>query len=736
MRVAKWLRRSGIARALCIFVIALLVWLRAGNPPVLQELRQRTFDFFQALHPRIAKQHPVLIVDIDEKSLRALGQWPWPRTRVADLVNKLTEAGAAVIGFDILFSEPDRLSPQWAAETFRGLDAETKEKLRLAPDNDQVLAEALKRSHAVLGETGLPNPVPESQSSSPIAGVATFGDVKPFLFKFPGLLHNTPALDAVAAGRGMLSIRTERDGIVRRVPMVMLAQGQIRPSLTLEMLRVVDGAETILVRSDEAGVKSVAIPGFEIPTDVNAQLWIHFSGHDPKRFVSAYDVLENRVPASAIADKLVLIGTSATGLLDSKTTPVDAIVPGVEVHAEILESALAGDLLSLPNYASAIDIMLATAIGLAIIIFAPLLGPATLMLLGFSVLTVLLGTTWYFFTQRNLLIDVTFPILTSLVVYIILVFAKYGSEQAQRRRIRAAFGQYMSPVLVERLAQSPEKLVLGGEQRRMSIMFSDVRGFTTISEVYRDDPAGLTALMNRLLNPLTNAIIERKGTIDKYIGDAIMAFWNAPLDDEKQEINACAAALDMIDRLKRLNEEREREAADGGHPFIPVHIGVGINTGSCVVGNMGSDLRFDYSVLGDAVNLASRLEGQTKNYGMSIIIGQNTAQAAKDAFAMIEVDKIAVKGKTQPETAFALLGGETMAASEEFRRLRDLAARMIVAYRAKEWDAAETLIHECKKEDSENRLESLLTLYAERIRTFRSDPPPADWDGVFVSRSK
>ncbi len=280
--------------------------------------------------------------------------------------------------------------------------------------------------------------------------------------------------------------------------------------------------------------------------------------------------------------------------------------------------------------------------------------------------SLLIGTSWYFYAQYRLLIDFTYPLLSTTAIYLTLIFSSFVREQAQRRQIRSAFGQYLSPALVEQLAQSPEKLVLGGEEREMTIMFSDVRGFTTISESYKRDPQGLTALMNRFLTPLTNAILARKGTIDKYMGDAIMAFWNAPLDDKQHQQNACEAALDMLERIEVLNKQREIEAQEGGPAYIPINVGVGLNTGTCVVGNMGSDLRFDYSVLGDTVNLASRLEGQSKEYGFPIIIGSRTALAVKDKFAILELDFIMVKGKNEPEVIYAIAGREDTALSERF----------------------------------------------------------------------
>jgi adenylate cyclase len=508
------------------------------------------------------------------------------------------------------------------------------------------------------------------------------------------------------------------------------------PSLTFEMLRIVTKSDTILIKADEAGIRSVAVPGFEVPTDRNGQLWVHFSRHDPARYVSAADLLEGSVGPDAISRKLVLIGTSAVGLLDVKTTPLDPVLPGVEVHAQVLESALTRTVLSQPNYAIGAELLTAMLFCAAIIWLAPILGAMALLAFGAVIVASMVAASWYFFAEQRLLIDFTFPLLASTAVYLVLVFSAYVREQAQRRRIRSAFGQYLSPALVEQLAQSPEKLVLGGEERDMTIMFSDVRGFTSISESFKHDPQGLTSLMNRLLTPLTNAILDRKGTIDKYMGDAIMAFWNAPLTDAEHQINACEAALDMIDRIAELNVEREREAREGGKPFIPMHVGIGLNTGTCVVGNMGSDLRFDYSVLGDSVNLASRLEGQSKSYGLPIIAGSKTALAAKDRFAILELDFITVKGKSEPEVIYAIAGRGDMAQSGKFQRLRNLCIEMLACYRNRDWDGALLAIAKGRAADDTGSLRTLHDLYAARIAAFRETPPPENWDGVFALTTK
>src|SRR6266478_9248974 len=730
-------RRFGYARLVCLALLIGLAAFRIADPAPVEELRVRTFDTFQLIDPRVKTARPVTIIDIDEKSLAKLGQWPWPRTRIADLIAGLTRLGAVVIGFDIVFAEPDRLNPDVAADTIRNLDEETRAKLRTLPSNDQIFADAMRQSRVVLGESALPYVLSEFDNTLPVTGLAMLGEEpQPFLFDFPGLLRNVHVLEQAAAGRGLFTIKPERDGIVRRVPMMMQAQGATMPSLSFEILRVATGTDTIFIKSEKAGIKSVAVKGLEVPTDRNGQLWVHFARHDPSIYVSAADVLEGRVAPEMIAGKLVLIGTSAVGLLDVKTTPLDPVLPGVEVHAQVLESALTRAVLSQPNYAIALELCAALVLGILVIAFAPGFGPVALVTVGGLFATVLVGTSWYFYMQHRLLIDFTYPLLSTTSIYLTLIFASFVREQAQRRQIRSAFGQYLSPALVEQLAQSPEKLVLGGEEREMTIMFSDVRGFTAISESYKHDPQGLTKLMNRFLTPLTNAILARNGTIDKYMGDAIMAFWNAPIDDKEHQLNACEAALDMLERIEGLNEVRQLEAKEGGHVYIPLNVGVGLNTGTCVVGNMGSDLRFDYSVLGDSVNLASRLEGQSKEYGFPIIVGSRTALAAREKFAILELDFIMVKGKKEPEVIYAIAGRADTAHSARFQRLRNLTIEMLACYRNRDWEGALAAIERGRRTDEAQALKQLYDLYEVRILDYQNNPPPDDWNGAYALLTK
>ena len=735
------LRRSAQAlasrRSVGLLLLAILLLIRVWDPRPLEELRLRSFDFFQTTSPRDSAVRPVVIVDIDESSLSAFGQWPWPRTILADLLTRLYEWQAAAIAFDVIFPEPDRSSLNEAVKHFRDLDDDTRGRLLHLPSNDEVFAQAIGRGNVVLGQAGINAFHPRSLEKPPETAFATVGpDPSPYLIAFPYILRNLPKLEQAAVGHGLISIRTERDGMVRRVPIVMQAEDKIVPALTLDLLRVATGSSTIMIRTDESGIQSVAVPGLELPTDRNGRIWVYFGPHDKARFVSAKDVVEGNVAPEIFAGKLVLVGTSAIGLLDVKTTPVLSAMPGVEVHAQLLEAALTNSLLVAPSYAIVVEMIGALIGGVVLALLAP--AASVLMLFASAALAAaaFVAASWILFSRYQMLFDATFPLIATLSVYMSMVLMGYFREQLDRRRIRSAFAQYLSPTLVEQLANSPQRLVLGGEERVITVLFSDVRGFTTIAETYKDNPHGLTTLMNRFLTPLTNAIMARNGTIDKYMGDAVMAFWNAPLDDPAHESDACHAALDMLERVDALNQEREREASTSGTRFVPIKIGIGINTGRCTVGNMGSDLRFQYTVMGDSVNLASRLEGQTKAYGLPILIGSRTAAAVAEQFALLEIDSIRVKGKTEAEVIYAIVGRADVAASPEFRSLQDHWAMLRVCYRKQDWTGALKMIDLCRCECERLGLVGLIDAYADRMRRLEQRSPTPEWDGVFTAETK
>lgn len=727
----------GSRRSFGLFLLAVMLALRIWDPYPLEELRLRSFDLYQNISPRKPVVRPVVIVDIDEESVAAYGQWPWPRTILADLLTRLYEWQAAAIAFDVVFPEPDRASPREAVKHFRNLDEGTREILIHLPTNDAIFAKVIGRGKVVVGQSGTNASNARSLEKYPETGFATVGpDPRPYLFGFPHLLRNLPELEQSAAGRGLFSINPERDGIVRRVPIVMKAGDKIVPALTLDLLRVVTGSGAILIRTDESGVRSVAVPGLELPTDRNGRIWVHFSPHDKSRYVSARDVIEGKVAPEKFAGKLVLVGTSAIGLLDVKTTPINRAMPGVEVHAQLLEAALTSSLLASPSYAVVVEMLGALVAGTALSVLAPIASALTMFAIATFAAVAFVAASWIAYSRYQMLLDATFPLIAMLSVYMGLVLVGYFREQMDRRRIRSAFAHYLSPTLVERLAQSRKQLVLGGEDRIMTVLFSDVRDFTSIAETYKDNPGGLTTLMNRFLTPLTNAIVARNGTIDKYIGDAVMAFWNAPLDDPTQEADACHAALDMLDCVKALNQERKQEAATTGIPFIPINIGIGINTGRCTVGNMGSDMRFQYTVMGDTVNLASRLEGQTKAYGLSIIIGSRTAAAVVDQLALLEIESIRVKGKTEPEVIYTIVGRADITQTREFQSLQDHWAQLLICYRKQDWTGALKMADICRGDGESFDLSGLIDSYVDRIRRLAQAPPDSDWDGVFTAETK
>ena len=744
-RIGRTLKRSaqrfGWGRVFGLALLVALLGLRVWDPPALQILRLKTFDLYQIAKPREPQARPVIIVDIDEASLSKLGQWPWPRTVTAKLIEIIARDGAAAIGLDIVFAEPDRTSPGLLAKSMPELSAEARAELEAAPNHDAILADMIKRTRTVVGQSAYnPRANDTRQALAPKASFATLGeDPTPYLIAYPGLLTNIPVLEEAAIGRGMFTVLPDPDGLVRRVPVVMKAAGEKIPSLNADMLRVATGQTTYVIKTGEAGVQSVILAGVEIPTDANAQLWIYFSPHDPARFVSAADVLSGKVPPETFKGKLVLIGTSATGLFDVKATPVEPVMPGVELHAQALENILARTSLERPSYAVGAEICLAILVGLIFIVLVPILGAFPVAGLGSAIAAAMLGLAWYFFTQQRILIDVAYPLISGLAVFLTMVFVNYVREEAQRQQIRSAFSQYISPDLVEQLAREPDRLVLGGETRTLTILFSDVRGFTSISESYKDNPQELTSLLNRLLTPLSHAVLQHGGTIDKYMGDAIMAFWNAPLNDTSHATGGCAAALTMMENLDQVNRERAEEAKEAGTDYEPLRIGIGLNTGDCVVGNMGSDMRFDYSVLGDAVNLASRLEGQSETFGVPIILGSATAELVKDKFAVLELDALRVKGKSEPEIVYTLIGLKAEVPAESFDALEAGMDEMLTAYRARKWAVASKALSGLRKLDIDALgldLTALFDLYAARIAEFRRNPPPRNWDGVFTMQTK
>jgi adenylate cyclase len=483
--------------------------------------------------------------------------------------------------------------------------------------------------------------------------------------------------------------------------------------------------------SHDAGITMIKIGKIKIPTDEMGRVWIYPTREASQRTIPAWKILDPKFDPSTVAGCILFVGTSAEGLKDLRATALNPSAAGVEVHANIVEQALLERFLNRPYWAVYIERWMMIFFGIVITLFLSRFGALWCLPITLAAVGVCIGGPWYAFTRRSLLIDPIFPTLATLAIYMASSLIGYLKTELARRQVKGAFSRYMSPALVDQLAKHPEKLKLGGELREMTWHFCDIRGFTTISEQF--DPHGLTQFINKFLTPMTEIILKHQGVIDKYMGDCIMAFWNAPLDDADHARHACQAALEMHARLAELNAQWEAEAKAENRKFIPIHIGTGLNTGTCVVGNMGSDQRFDYSVLGDGVNLASRLEGQSKSYGVNIVIGPDTRAAVPD-FASLELDLIRVKGKTVPVRIYTLLGDAGLAQDSAFKAHEAVHARMIEAYRAKRFGETRELLAECRK--SALPLSKLYHLYEDRLDAFVAEAPAADWDGTFTATSK
>ncbi|MGE4064456.1 MAG: CHASE2 domain-containing protein [Rhodospirillaceae bacterium] len=753
----RWFRSSMMqsGRLTTILVLLGLLFVRIDDPVGLQIIRARTFDFYQVLKPRETPPNsPVVIIDIDQKSINELGQFPWPRTTVADLVTNATALGVNVLGFDVVFSEPDQTSVAKIAESVPPglIEEEIRERLKSVPTNDAILADAIKKSgKVVLGQTTVPDKL-SYQGIPPRTSFAVVGDdPKPYLARGASVLRPLPELDQAAAGRGVFALSDRSlDGIVRQVPMIVTNEDTLYPSLTLEMLRVNLRGRTIGISTDASlgGVSQIFIrpprsrDSYVVKTDAFGEVRPYFRSSQTWRaqhYISATDVIHNRLPPDALKGKLALVGMSATGLLaDLRASPLNSVMPGVEAHANILENILFDSQLKYLNTALAVELLTALAIGLIMIIITPMVSIAS----GFAVFALIAGGygwwSWNAFATRLELYDPTFPIASAFLFYAFLAFAGYMRTEAQRKQVRSAFGQYLSPDLVKRLAEDPSKLTLGGENREMTFMFSDIRGFTSISELF--DAQGLTRLINRLLTPLTNVILSTNGTIDKYMGDCVMAFWNAPLDVKDHAPSACKAALGMVQAVKDVNKVLEAEAKQEGREHRVLNVGIGINSGIACVGNMGSEQRFDYSVLGDSVNLASRLEGQSKSYGVTVVVGEKSAELSP-MYPLLELDLIMVKGKKQAVRIFTLIGDPAMKNQGWFAQLAREHDAALAAYRAQQWDEAERRMQAARAivKTQSGLVSEMLGFYdvmEERIAGFRMNPPGADWDGVFVATSK
>ena len=600
-----------------LITLAVLVGLRLQDGGLTETARLKSFDYLQSTDD-VVESKDVVVVEFDEQAIEAFGQWPWPRDYLADVINHLRGQGAGLIIMPVLFSEQDRAG------------------------KDDVLAQTLQGNGIIIAQTG----TTQTNKNAVPRGIAKIGDPIPWLFEWPGMLGPIPQLGASADGVGVLNIAPERDGVVRRMPLIMTVGGETYPAMAIEAIRVATGAPSYQVKAGATGVQAVRVPGYPtITTDPYARIWLRWNKQFPTVSIM-------QATAEHVQGKIVVIGLTAEGIGSTIAAPTGTEYAHTPV-AVSLQTIINGDNIVRSDLADTYELVYLFVIGLLLIVAARFFHYSVMagiiLLLG-------VGTVYgsvHIYSTRLLLFDFSWPVITTVLVGLHAMFNRFVSEYLQKKQIRKQFETYLDPRQVAILQKHPEKLKLGGERREMSFLFMDIVGFTPISEYYKNnnDPEGLVAVINDYLNRMTKIVLANGGTVDKYMGDCIMAFWNAPLDCNNHAEMAVKTAIECADETEKLKQVFKQK----GLPDI--NIGSGVNTGTCIVGNMGSDTRFDYSVIGDAVNLAARLEAQTRNYkddngNVLPLLYSSYTRDQLENIESIEVDKIKVKGKQELVTIY------------------------------------------------------------------------------------
>ncbi len=630
-----------------IIVAIVLLGVRVNNNDTVKTLRYKTWDYFQTIHSRQDVSDLITIVDIGEKDIAKYGQWPWPRHIMAMLHAKLGDAGAVVINYNILFAEPDRMGSTQYLNSFPMSD-ETRELLqKKLVDTDKVFAMVIKESGNTILMMSVKNNIDNVLPST--TQIIKKGNVEQWLWNYAGIVPPLTKLTVGVAGSGVNVTAPEPDSVVRKMPILITVGNKIYPSMLIENVRVINKSSRIKVIAKEHGIDEILVKkNAGIPVNHNAEMYINYA--DPKKYnhVSADYVLSSEFDANTVKGKIVVVGLDAAGLSVLKYTPF-GLTTDQEITAQALDTLLTGKYLTRLPQADTYEILFMGLLGLLMIVLIPRVS----VLFSVPLLVFVLGGISYAsfmaYTNKGWLIDPSFAVLYIFLIWSHSTYNNFATQSRLRKQIKKQFEHYLDPGMVKKLQKNPSLLKLGGETRNMTFMFSDIRGFTPISEKFKSNPAGLTKLINRFLTSMTNVIIKNGGTIDKFMGDCIMAFWNAPLDNDKHRQLAVKSAIEMQIELALLNVQ----LVAGGFPRI--NIGIGINTGEALVGNMGSDQRFDYSVIGDPVNLASRLESSSKTLGKTLVISENTIKGIEHMFPFEYIDSITVKGKTEPIKVYTVV---------------------------------------------------------------------------------
>jgi adenylate cyclase len=733
-----------------ILVIFLALVMFFIDVPFLRFMELKALDLRMVSRGKLATGGETVIAAIDEKSLSELGRWPWPRTTIARLVDKLKGCGAKAVGFDIVFSEPDQNSSLGTvvdlSKAVKKMGIKDKrvqgllDKKKLAADTDASLAKAIKRAKNVtlgyfflksskeaehIGEKEIEAAAEniansryqmiqgETSDESALSNVTAYSAVT-----------NLKLLSNAAENSGYFNAFPDSDGTIRWSPLVMRFQDNYYLPLSLSLLVQYLDWPMLTLNMAKFGIEGIKVGDINIPTDETGRMLINYLGPG-KTFphYSISDIIKGRLSPDALKDKIVIVGATAIGIYDLRVTPYSSVYPGVEIHATAIDNILHGNFLHRSSGTSLLDICAIVFFGLLIGIVVPRVKAVQGMVLSLLVLISFVLINTFIFSRYNLWLNIIYPALTMIMIYLGITVYRYITEEKEKKKIRGAFQYYLTASVINEMLKDPSKLKLGGDKKDLTVLFSDIRGFTTISE--KLTPEALVHLLNEYLTAMTNLVFKYDGLLDKYMGDAIMAVFGAPLDQPDHAVRACRTALGMMEELKTLQEKWAEE----GRPVFD--IGIGINSGDMVVGNMGSDMRFDYTVMGDMVNLGSRLEGINKEYGTNIVISEYTYAAIKDALFCRELDSVRVKGKKLPVKIYELLGEKKDA--EKWEKSVSLFEEGLSKYKQGLWDeaiAAFRKVLEARQKDAPAKL------YIGRCEELKENPPEGPWDGVFTMTRK
>lgn len=741
-----------ISLTLCTILLVIVLFL--SSTPILDLIELKTYDLRFLSRGHLSSSPAVVMAVIDEKSLDTEGRWPWPRSKIAALVDILSQDGAKVIGFDIGFLEPDENSQLAFIHQFgQKVDALGIKNPQLAnfineskkyADNDLALANAIKNSSAaiVLGyffhmnKADLNYQIEQSEIDQQLQRLRTS--------KYPLILYEEPEMDFVpffrayapesnleiftesAESSGYFSLKPDQDGVVRWTPLMIQGGEDIFPPLAVLCAWHYLNKPQLMVKVGRYGVEGVQMGNRFIPTDENGQLLINYLG-PPKTFphFSISDILSGQLATGTFADRIVLVGATAMGAYDLRSTPFSPVYPGVEIQATVIDNILRQNFLTRPQWSKIYDLLAIITLGVLTGIALPRMGALKGLLFATGLFILHIFIARWLFVNSGVWLNIVYPLLVLSTNYTALTVYHYVTEERERKKIKGAFEHYVAPEVVNEIVKYPEKLNLGGERRVLTVLFTDIRGFTGISESMESHQ--LVELLNEYFTAMTDLILKYRGTLDKYIGDAIMAFYGAPIEQDEHGLMACYTAVDMLEELKKLQAEWSVRKL----PKLSMRIG--IHTGEMIIGNIGSKKRFNYTVMGDAVNLASRLEGLNKAYGTEILMGENTAQLVEKSFLLREIDMVRVVGKEQPVRIYELVAtsGASLPGEQE-KAFRSYAAGL-EAYRHQFWEEALGFFKQSLvlwPEDGPSRT------MAERCHIYQKAPPPETWDGVFEAAQK